>query len=385
MKFLGLVWSNLQRRKLRTALTLLSILVAFLLFGFLCAIHEAFTAGITLAGQDRLIVRHKVSLMQSLPLSYAARIAALPGVTGVAHQSWFGGIYQEPKNFFGSIPVEPEPFLAMFPEFLLPAEQRTAWEKTRNGAIIGRMLAERFHWKIGDRIPLTCPIWGEPAGQSQWDFEVVGIYAGAKKGTDTSGMFFRYDYFDEARPRGKGEIGWMAVRVKDPAQAADVAKRIDAEFENSPYETKAEPEGAFMAGFAQQVGDIGTIMVAVLSAVFFTILLVAGNTMGQAVRERTEEIGVLKAMGFTNELVLVLVLLESCAIALLGGVAGLGLAWLVTLRGSPAPSVLPVFYVPPRDLLIGLAVVVVLGIVAGIFPAVQAMRLRIAEALRRAA
>ena len=385
MKFLGLVWSNLRRRKLRTALTLLSILVAFLLFGFLCAIHEAFTAGITLAGQDRLVVRHKVSLMQSLPLSYAARIAAMPGVTGVAHQSWFGGIYQEPKNFFPAIPVEPGPLLEMFPEFLLPAEQKQAWEKTRNGAIIGRMLAERFHWKIGDRIPLTCPIWGEPAGQSQWDFEVVGIFAGAKKGTDTSGMFFRYDYFDEARPRGKGEIGWMAVRVKDPAQAADVAKRIDAEFENSPYETKAEPEGAFMAGFAQQVGDIGTIMVAVLSAVFFTILLVAGNTMGQAVRERTEEIGVLKAMGFTNELVLVLVLLESCAIALLGGVAGLGLAWLVTLRGSPAPSVLPVFYVPPRDLLIGLAIVVVLGIVAGIFPAVQAMRLRIAEALRRAA
>ena len=164
MKFLGLVWSNLQRRKLRTALTLLSILVAFLLFGFLCAIHEAFTAGITLAGQDRLVVRHKVSLMQSLPLSYAARIAALPGVTGVAHQSWFGGIYQEPKNFFPAIPVEPGPLLEMFPEFLLPAEQKQAWEKTRNGAIIGRMLAERFHWKIGDRIPLTCPIWGEPAG-----------------------------------------------------------------------------------------------------------------------------------------------------------------------------------------------------------------------------
>ena len=383
MKFLGLVWSNLKRRKLRTALTLLSILVAFLLFGFLCAIKEAFTAGVTLAGQDRLVVRHKVSLIQSLPRSYVQRIAAIPGVTGVAQQSWFGGIYQDPKSFLATIPVEPEPFLDMFPEILLPAEQKAAWLTTRTGAIVGRVAADRFKWKVGDRVPLTSPIWGEPAGQTHWDLEIVGIFTGAKKGTDTSGLFFRYDYFDEARPRGKGEIGWMAVRVRSPDQAADVAKRIDAEFENSPYETKAEPEGAFAAGFAQQIGDIGTIMVSVLSAVFFTILLVAGNTMGQAVRERTEEIGVLKAMGFTNELVLVLVLLESGVIALVGGFAGLGIAWLVTLGGSPAPAVLPVFYLPGRDLLIGAAIVVSLGVVAGIFPAVQAMRLRIAEALRR--
>jgi putative ABC transport system permease protein len=213
--------------------------------------------------------------------------------------------------------------------------------------------------------------------------EIVGIYTGAKKGTDTSGLLFRHDYFDEGRPRGKGQIGWFGVRIKDPDKAAEIAKKIDEEFANSPYETKAESEAAMAAGFAQQIGDIGTIMIAVLSAVFFTILLVAGNTMGQAVRERTEEIGVLKAMGFTNELVLVLVLLESCLIAAVGGVAGLGLAWLVTLGGSPVPSFLPVFYVPGRDLLIGVGIVIVLGVIAGVFPAVQAMRLRIAEALRR--
>jgi putative ABC transport system permease protein len=383
MKYLGLVWSNLKRKKLRTVLTVLSIFVAFLLFGFLCAIQEAFTAGVTLAGKDRLMVRHKVSIIQSLPQSYEQRIAQLPGVDAVATQSWFGGIYKEPKNFFASIPVDPEKFLAMYPEFLLPAEQKEAWMKTRNGAIIGRVLANRFQFKIGDRIPLTSPIWGEPAGESHWDFEVVGIFDGEKKGTDTSGMFFRYDYFDEARPRGKGEIGWLSVRVKNPDEIAAMAKRIDEEFANSPYETKAESEAAMIAGFAQQVGDIGTIMMAVLSAVFFTILLVVGNTMGQSVRERTEEIGVLKAMGFPNGLVLTLVLLESCLLALVGGLLGLGLAWLLTLRGSPIPAMLPVFYIPGRDLLMGAVFAIGLGAIAGVLPAMQAMRLRIAEALRR--
>ena len=384
MKFLGLVWSNLKRRKLRTVLTVLSILVAFLLFGFLSAIREAFTAGVTLAGKDRLMVRHKVSIIQLLPQSYEQRIAQIPGVDAVAAQSWFGGIYKEPKNFFASIPVDPEKFMAMFPEYLLPAAEKEAWLKARNGAVIGRTLAKRFDFKIGDRIPLTSPIWGEPAGKSQWEFEVVGIFDGEKKGTDTSGMFFRYDYFDEARPRGKGEIGWMSVRVKNPDQIAEMAKKIDEEFANSPNETKAESEAAMIAGFAQQVGDIGTIMMAVLSAVFFTILLVAGNAMGQAVRERTEEIGVLKAIGFTNRRVLFLVLLESCVIALLGGLLGLGLAWLLALLfGNLVASILPVFYVSGRSLLLGAGFVLVLGIVAGVFPAMQAMRLRIAEALRR--
>ena len=383
MKFFGLIWSNLKRKKLRTVLTVLSILVAFLLFGLLSAIKEAFTAGVTLAGKDRLMVRHKVSIIQSLPENYEQRVAQIPGVAAVAAQSWFGGIYKEPKNFFGSIPVNPEKFLAMFPEYQLPPAQKEAWQKMRNGAVIGRTLAKRFDFKIGDRIPLTSPIWGQPAGQSQWDFEVAGIFDGEKKGTDTSGMFFRYDYFDEGRTRGKGEIGWMSVRVKNPDQIAEIAKKIDDEFANSPYETKAESEAAMIAGFAQQIGDIGTIMMAVMGAVFFTIVLVAGNTMGQVVRERTEEIGVLKAIGFTNELVLGLVLLESCVVALLGGLLGLGLAWLLTLGGSPVPSMLPVFYVPVRDLLLGAGIVLLLGIVSGIFPAVQAMRLHIADSLRR--
>lgn len=383
MRFLYLVWCNLKRKKLRTSLTLLSIFVAFLLYGLLCTIQEAFTGGIALAGADRLIVRHKVSLIMNLPVNYKARIERIPGVAAATHFNWFNGIYQdEPKNFFASMSVEPEPFLAMFPEYLLPEEQKQTWLRTRTGAIVGRVLAERFKWKIGDRVPLASPIWPRK-GDGPWEFEIVGIYDGAKKGTDTSGFYFRYDYFDEARARGEGLVGWYSVRIQDPAQAAAVAKAIDDEFANSAYETKAEPEGAFIQGFAQQVGDIGTILIAILSAVFFTILLVAGNTMAQAVRERTEEIGVLKAMGFTNELVLALVLAESCLLAVLGGFAGLGAAWLVTAGGSPVPAMLPVFYLPHQALIVGAGLAVALGVITGIVPALQAMRLQIAVALRR--
>ena len=383
MKFFYLVWSNLKRKKLRTSLTLLSIFVAFLLFGLLCALKEAFTGGIAMAGADRLIVRHKVSLIMTLPEAYKARMERIPNVTSAVHFTWFNGIYQnEPKNFFGSFPVEPEAFLALYPEYVLPEDQKQAWLKNRVGAIVGRSLVDRFKWKIGDRVPLMSPIWPRK-GDGAWEFEIVGIYDGAKKATDTSGFYFRYDYFDEGRAQGEGLVGWYGVRVSDPDRAEEVAKAIDNEFANSPHETKAEAEGAFMQGFAQQMGDIGTILVAILSAVFFTILLVAGNTMAQAVRERTEELGVLKAMGFTNELVLALVLFESCLIAAVGGVAGLGLAWLITLGGSPVPAMLPVFYLPTNYLIIGAALIAALGFVAGILPAIQAMRIQIAVALRK--
>ncbi len=382
MKFLSLVWSNLKRKKLRTALTLLSIFVAFVLFGLLCALKEAFTAGVSMADADRLIVRHKVSLIMTLPVTYADRIARLPGVDAVVHMTWFNGVYQDPKNYMSSFPVDPEPFLEMYREFLLPEDQRQAWFKTRTGAVVGRTLAERFNWKLGDRIPLTSPIWPREGGGA-WEFDLCGIYEGAKKGTDTSNFFFRYDYFDESRAYGEGLVGWYVVRVSSSARAEEAARAIDAEFANSPYETKAEPEGAFAQGFVQQMGNFSTMLIAILSAVFFTILLVAGNTMAQAVRERSEELGVLKALGFSSELVLGLVLVESCLIAAVGGLAGLGVAWFIAARGSPMPSLLPVFYLPMHNLAAGVVIVVALGLVAGILPALQAMRLQIAVALRR--
>lgn len=382
MKFLHLVWGNLTRKKLRTSLTLLSILVAFVLFGFLCAIKQALVGGVELAGADRLIVRHKVSLIQLLPESYQARMERIPGVTAVTHQTWFGGIYQDPKNFFMQNPVEPEPFLKMFPEFILPPEQLKAWLTTRTGAIVGRNTANRFHWKVGDKIPIMSPIWM----RKTWEFDIVGIFDGAKKGTDTTPLFFRYDYFDEARKAqnwGTGQVGWYTIRVKDPAQAAGVARRVDQEFENSPAETKTEPEGAFAQGFANQIGNIALIVAGILGAVFFTILLVTGSTMSQAVRERIGELGVLKAIGFTNGQVLALVLAESCLLTVLGGVLGLGLALLMTSGGDPTGGMLPMFFFPTRDVLLGLGISVVLGLITGILPAQQAMRLRVADALRR--
>jgi putative ABC transport system permease protein len=384
MKFLPLVWAGLKRKKLRTALTFLSIFVAFLLFGFLGAMKEALGGGVSMAGKDRLITRHKVSLIQTLPESYKTRIQSVEGVAAVCHQTWFGGIYQDdPKNFFGTFPVEPESFLGIFPEYVLKDAEKQAWLTTRTGAIVGRMTADRFKWKIGDRVPIKSPIWGQPAGMGQWEFDIVGIYDGAKKSSDTSSLFFRYDYFEEARQRNKGQVGWYTIRIADPEKAAQIAAQVDENFANSPYETKTEAEGAFAAGFAQQIGDIATIVMAVVGAVFFTILLVAGNTMAQSVRERTSELGVLKAMGFTNLRVLCLVLLESCLIAILGGFAGLGVAWLIALGGSPVPEMLPIFYIPQESMILGAVLAVALGIIAGALPAWQAMNLKISEALRR--
>lgn len=383
MKFLHLIWSNLKRRKLRTALTLLSIVVAFVLFGFLCAIRQALAGGVTMAGQNRLVTRHKISIIQSLPESYKHRMERIPGVALATQESWFGGVYQDPKNFFPQMSVVPEEYLAMYPEYLLAPEQKQAWLATRTGAIVGRKTAERFQWKIGDRIPLQSSIWTKSDGSRLWEFDLVGIYDGRDKETDTSLLFFRYDYFDEARVWNKGQVGWYMVQVTDPSRAAEIARRIDEEFENSAAETKTEPEGAFLQAWAKQIGDITLITATILSAVFFTILLVSGNTMSQAVRERTGELGALKAMGFTSPQVLALVLAESCLLALLGGGLGLGLAWLLVARGDPTGGMLPMFFFPKGDLLRGVGFSASLGVLAGIFPAWRAMRLRVADALRR--
>jgi len=383
VKFFHLIWSNLKRKKLRTSLTLLSIVVAFVLFGFLSAIQQALVGGVEMAGADRLIVRHKVSIMKLLPESYQARMERIPGVDFATYQTWFGGIYQDPKNFFMQNPVEPEKFLKIHPEIILPPDEEKAWLATRTGAIVVHRTAERFGWKIGDKVPIRSTIWSQANGNQIWTFDIVGVYDGKDKGTDTTPMFFRYDYFDEARQFAKGQVGWYTIRIKDPSQAAEVAKRVDEEFENSSAETKTEPEGAFIQGWAKAIGNIVFIVAAILSAVFFTILLVTGNTMAQAVRERTGELGVLKAIGFTNGQIVALVLAESCLLTVLGGVVGLGLAWLVISRGDPTSGLLPMFFFPTRDLLIGFGISIVLGFVTGIFPALQAMRLRVADALRR--
>lgn len=385
MRFLYLIWSNLKRKKLRTLLTLLSILVAFVLFGLLSSIKQALTGGVSIAGQNRLVVRHKVSIIQLLPASYKERMERIPGVALATHQTWFGGNFkQEPKVFFMQNPVVPEEFLDMHPEMILPPEQKAAWLKTRTGAIVGRKTAEHFHWKIGDKVPIFSPIWRQADGNQTWDFDIVGIYDTKEKAADNMSLFFRYDYFDEARAGVKGQVGWYTIRVKDPSKATEIAKQVDREFENSDAETKTEPEGAFAQSWANQIGNIALMTAAILGAVFFTILLVTGNTMSQGVRERTGELGVLKAIGFTNTQVLLLVLAESCLIAMLGGAMGLGLACLIVPAvGQALSNFLPMFFFPMRDLLLGIGICVALGLITGIFPALAAMRLRVADALRR--
>jgi len=383
MKYLYLVWSNLKRKKIRTILTLLSIMVAFLLFGYLGAIKQGFSQGIDVAGVDRLIVRHKVSIIQLIPQSYESRIEQVDGVIDAVHQTWFGGVYQKPSNFFAQMPVNPREYLAMYPEYLLSDEEREAWFSTRTGAIAGRATADKFGWKVGDRIPINATVWTRKGGERTWEFDLVGIYEGAEKGTDTTQFLFRYDFFDESRQFGQGQVGWYTVRVADPDRAAQTAEAIDAQFANSPAETRAEPEGAFLQAFANQIGDVGFIMMSIIAAVFFTILLVAGNTMAYAVRERTNELAVLKAIGFTDTSVLGLVLGESLVLTALGGGLGLGLAWLLVSAGDPTGGALPVFFIPVKYLLGGVLLIGLMALVAGILPALQAQRLRIADALRR--
>ncbi len=383
MKYLPIVWRNLFRRKVRTIFTMLSVLVAFVLFGVLAALNTGFSIGVELAGNDRLVITHKVSIIQLLPESYLARIEAIPGVANVIHQTWFGGIYQKPSNFFMQCPVEPERLLRIYPEYILPEDQKKAWLTDRTCAIVGRATADKYKWKVGDRVPIQGTIWRKKGGASTWEFNICGIFDGTQKGTDTTPLFFNYKYFDEARQFGQGQVGWYVIRIDDPARAPEIAAKIDAAFANSFAETKTSTEKAFVQAFAKQIGDIASIIRAIVTAVFFTILLVAANTMAQSVRERTSELAVLKTLGFSDALLLALVLAESLAIALVGGGIGLLLAWMMAQQGDPTGGMLPAFFLPNRDLALGVFIAVLLGIVAGILPAMQAMRLRIVDALRR--
>ena len=383
MKFLPLVWKNIWRKKFRTIFTLLSLFIAFLLFGLLMTIRMAFTFGVDVAGADRLILLHKVSLIMPLPVSYLDRLKTVPGAEIVTHNSWMGAYYQDPANFFANIAVEPGPFMKMYPEYKLPEDQMKAWVDDRQGAIIGRDLAERFNWKLGDRVPLTATIFQPRGGGQTWEFNIRGIYDGAD-GVDKTQFFFHYAYLEENRSEQMaGAVGWYIVKIADPNQAVDMSRTFDQMFANSPAETKTTTEKGFIEGFAKQMGDIGSIMIAISTAVLFMFGLVAMIIMAESVRERTNELGVMKAVGFTGPSVLAIVLAESLFIVGLGGGLGLATAWLLVQGGDPTGGMLPIFVLPGRDLMVGVALIALLGILAGIFPAMSAMRLRITDALRR--
>ena len=383
MKYFGLLWAGLTRRKVRTTLTLLSIMLAFVLFGVLRSVADAFNAGVEIAGVDRLIVTDKYSIINMMPFGYLGRIEQIPGVTRVAHSTWFGGTYIDPKNFFPKFPLDMHRYLDLYPEYVVPDAQRKAFTENRQAAVAGRELVERFGWKIGDRIPIKGDIWSLKDGGMAWEFDLVGIYTNSTESGPANEFWFNYDYFDEARAFAKGEVGWFIVKLADPAQAQDVANAIDTQFANSDSETKTSTERDFALMFAKQIGDIGLIMTGILGAVFFTIILLTGNTMAQAIRERIPELAVLKTLGFTNTTVLGLVLAESVVLTVLGALLGLALSVpLVGALSGALQSVVPGVSISWINLVSGHGLALLLGIAVGLFPALTAMRLNIVDALR---
>ena len=387
MKFLPIVWRNLLRRKFRTVFTIGAIFFAFLLFGVLMAIRSAFSMGIDMAGQGRLMVIDKVSIINPLPASYEQQIRQIEGVTDITHANWFGGYYQDVRNQFATFATDPESWLRVYPrEFELPEDQKKAWIADRTGAIVGADTAKKYGFKVGQRVPIQGTIYRRPDG-GPWEFTIDGIYDSKIKGADKTNLLFNYQYLRETIPEQSGfrdRYNWYVFTVSDPDRAPEIAAKIDARFANSPSETKTNTEKAFVSDWSKQVGDIGKIMMSIVAMAMFTILLVAGNTMAQAIRERTNELAVLKTLGFGEGRILSLVLLESIAIALVGGGLGLALSYTyITLSGDPTHGLLPAFYFPTPQIIVGVALVLGLGIASGLLPAWQASRLRIVDALRR--
>lgn len=378
MKYIHIILANLGRKKFRTVLTVGSFTVALFLFGLLVVIEIALNQGADMAGADRLIVLNRVSLIQPLPISYQQRIRQMAGVDEVTFFVWFGGVYQDQKNFFPNFAVDVETARAVYPEYVLPDEEWNAFVADRQGCIIGRNLSERFDWKVGDRIPLEGTIW-----RGVWEFNVHGIYDLEGTNVTSNELWFQYDYLEEQRPFFKGTVGWYGVRIAGGADAVQISKEIDDRFANSPWETKTDTEKAFLAGWAKQIGNIRLLLVSVGSVVFITLLLVTGNTMAMSVRERTGELAVMKTVGFTDRGTLGLVMAESIFLAAVGGAIGLVLAKLFTLRGDPTGGMLGIFYLPLSQMLVGFVFAIGLGLVSGLVPGLNAMRLRIVDALRR--
>ncbi len=379
MKFLPLLLANLRRKKVRTGLTIGSFVVALFLFGVLAAISSGFRQGIDVAGADRLIVIGRTGVIQLLPLPYMERIRRLPGVKDVAHSTWFGGIYQDPKNFFSQFVIEPEQWLRMYPEFRVPEAEWKDFLADRQGVVVGARLAQRFGWKIGDRVPLKSPGY---LGGTSWDFNVRAIYRGTRPQDDEGQFWLQHKYFYEKAPRYfQGLVGWYIVRVASPDSALRVAQAIDREFANSASETRTQTESAFAASFMKQMGNIEFLILAIGTVVFFTLLLVTGNTMAIAVRERTGELAVLKAVGYSDTFVLGLVLAEGLLIAGVGGAIGLWLAHGMAGRDI-TNGILPM-YLSGAALGTGVLVALGTGLLAGLLPAVGAMRLSVVDALRR--
>jgi putative ABC transport system permease protein len=381
MKFSRIIWANLLRKKVRLLLTIGSFAVALFLFVFLAVVRDAFNRGADVAGADRLVVINRTSIINLMPLAHRDKILRIPGVKVITHNNWFGGTYIDEKNFFPQFVIDPQAQREVFPEMIVPDDQWANFLKDRQGAVAGAKTAERFGWKIGDRIPIKTTLYGG----GSWEFNLDGIYHGKRPQDDETQFWFQWDYFEEKVPdRVKGQIGWYVLRVDNPDDSPRIAKAIDAEFANSPFETKTETESAFAANWVKQFGNIQFLIGSIGSVVFFTLLLVTGNTMAISVRERTSELAVFKAIGFSDRAVLFFVLAEALAIALFGGLLGmLGALILVPALGKALTGLLPSIVLAPSMLLFGLLLAIVVGFASGVIPGVSAMRLRVVNALRR--
>ncbi len=379
----GLVLAGLQRKRSRTLLTLLSLGSGFLLFGLLQAVNVLFGSASDFLGATRLITQARVSFTQALPMSMLPQLESIPGVKSVSYQQWFGAYYQEPKNFFAQFAVDPERFFESYPEWSLPDDQKQAFASTRTGIIVGEILVKRFGWKIGDRIPLQSTIWPQQDGSKTWEFEIVGIFTGVDEEWSKRAnlAYLNFAFFDEARQFGRGGAGIYILNLTDETRAAEIATAVDARFENSVNETKTQTEKDFNIGFAKQIGDIGLIVSAILGAVFFTLLLLTGNVMAQSVRERIPEFAILKTLGFSDASVLRMVLAESAALCLIGGLGGLLVSWLVLSGLGQAAPEFAAIQVDATVWLQGLLAMAVLALLVGLPPALKARKMNVVDAL----
>jgi len=382
MKFRRLIFANLFRKKIRLILTIGSFAIALVLFTFLAVVNSAFNRGIDIAGADRLVIVNRIGLIQTMPISYGDKVRAIPGVKYVTQDHWFGGVYQDERNFFPQFAIDVENHRQVYPEFKVPDDQWNNFVKDQQGAIAGATTAKRFGWKVGDRIPIKNALYG---ATKTWEFNLDGIYHTEKADGDQSQFWFHWKNFDENVPAAvKSTAGWYILKLNSPDDAVRVAKTIDTMFANSSFETKTETESAFAAGFAKQFGNIEFLILAIGSVVFFTLLLVTGNTMAISVRERTAELAVLKAIGVTDGTVMFLVLFEAMLIALIGGIIGLLLAWAaIPVISVALTGLLPPLLLSKTMLSAGLLFAIFVGMVSGLLPGIGAMRMRVVNALRR--
>jgi putative ABC transport system permease protein len=386
MSLLGLMWANLFRKRTRTFLTLLSVAIAFLLFVLLQAIAAAFDGGVRVDGANRLVIGGKFSQIDNLPFSQKQQILSVEGVEAITHTNWFGGTYQDPKNFFAKFPVDPLSYFDMYPELeLQPADALERFARERTSAVVDIGLAQKYGWQVGDVIPIIGTIYPKADGSRLWEFTLVGTFSEGGRSSDFPLFLFHNDYFNEAVIGfGKDQVGNWTVRVSDTERADEIAQQIDALFENSSDPTRTTTEDESNRQFARQLGDMGFITTMIMSAVFFTIILLTGNTMTQALRERIPELAVLKTLGFTDATVMWMVLGEAVLLCLVGGAIGVGIAAAMGPGMSVAlEGVFGAFVITPQVIGTALALSVLIGLIIGILPALSAQRLTIVDALRR--